>query len=117
MATLDMKGSYPLTDEKIDDVVTRTSAGNYALGHKDDDTFIVQYIGRSDSDVNKRLHKWVGGKYNRFKYSYSSSPKAAFERECRNYHDFGENEKLDNSSHPDRPDGSGWECPVCDIFD
>jgi len=24
---------------------------------------------------------------------------------------------LDNDIHPDRPDNSNWECPVCDIFD
>lgn len=26
-------------------------------------------------------------------------------------------EKLDNDIYPDRPNISGWECPVIDIFD
>jgi hypothetical protein len=118
MASLGMKGPYQLTSKKIDDEVTQTSPGNYALGYtKDDGTFIVEYVGRSDSDVNDRLHDWVDSKYKKFKYSYASSPKAAFEKECKNYHDFGESEKLDNKSHPDRPSGSGWKCPECDVFD
>lgn len=118
MASLEMNGPYQLTSNKVDEEVTRTSPGNYALGYtKDDGTFIVQYVGRSDSDVNDRLYDWEDTKYKKFKYSYASTAKAAFEKECKNYHDFGESEKLDNESHPDRPNGSDWKCPVCNIFD
>ncbi len=60
MRSLEMNGSYPLSDEAIDEVVTQTSAGNYALGYMDGDTFDVFYVGRSDSDVRQRLHEWVG---------------------------------------------------------
>lgn len=118
MASLDMKGPYELTRAKITEVVTRTSPGNYALGYVNDkNTFIVQYVGRSDSDVAARLKNHVGKKYKRFKFSYATSPKAAFEKECINYHDFGESDLLDNSVHPDRPAGASWKCPCCDIFD
>jgi len=120
MASLNMEGPYRLTKEKIDEVVTRKSPGNYGLGYVRDDTFYVCYVGRSDDDVNERLKQWVGEKPNRythFKFSYATSPKAAFEKECRNYHDFGESDKLDNEYHPQRPEGTNWECPVCDIFD
>jgi len=120
MASLDMKGPYKLTTEKIDEVVTRTSPGNYALGYVRDNTFYVCYVGRSDTDINERLKQWVGKKPNRythFKFSYATSPKAAFEKECRNYHDFGGVDKLDNEYHPQRPDGTNWKCPVCDIYD
>jgi hypothetical protein len=55
-----MNGSYPLSDEAIDEVMAQTSAGNYALGYMDGDTFSVFYVGRSDSDVRQRLHEWVG---------------------------------------------------------
>jgi hypothetical protein len=117
MATLEMKGSYELTTAKINAEVTRTSPGNYALGYRSEDTFIVEYVGRSDTDVAARLKQHVGEKYARFKYSYATSAKAAFEKECRNYHDFGGKDKLDNSIHPDRPANSGWKCPCCKIFD
>lgn len=55
MASLNMQGPYRLTIEKIDEVVTRTSTGNYALGDVKDNTFYVYYVGRSDDDVNERL--------------------------------------------------------------
>lgn len=118
MASLNMQGSYPLTRDKIDEVITKTSAGNYALGYENEEkTFIVQYVGRADADVASRLKQHVGEKYKRFKYSYATSPKAAFEKECHNYHDFGESKSLDNKIHPDRPANSNWKCPRCNIFD
>ena len=55
-----MSGSYPLSDEAIDEVLTRKSPGNYALGYMDGETFNVFYVGRSDCDVRQRLHDWVG---------------------------------------------------------
>ena len=118
MATTGLKGPFSLTDEKIDSVVTRTSPGAYALGYvNSSDAFIVKYVGRSDDDINDRLHDWIG-EYSKFKFGYFTSPKAAFEKECRIWHDFGGPEDLlDNEIHPDRSDGSDWECPVCDIFD
>ncbi len=60
LRSLEMTGSYPLSDEAIDEVLTRTSPGNYALGYMDGGTFSVFYLGRSDSDVRRRLHEWVG---------------------------------------------------------
>jgi hypothetical protein len=60
MRSLEMSGSFPLSDEAIDDTLTRTSPGNYALGYLDGETFTVFYVGRSDSDLRRRLHEWVG---------------------------------------------------------
>jgi len=120
MAKLYMDGPYELTTESIDNTVTRTSPGNYALGRDTEKGLLVYYVGRSDDDVGGRLKGWVGekpGRYAYFKYSYATSPKAAFEKECQNYHDFGGKEKLDNASHPQRSEGTDWECPTCDIFD
>lgn len=116
MATLGMEGPYKFTSSEIDRVITRTSPGNYALGHSND-TFSVSYVGRSDNDVNQELKAKLSTKYKDFKYSYATSPKAAFEKECHNYHDFGGSAKLDNKIHPSRPAGTGWKCPVCTIFD
>ena len=118
MSRLGLKGPWELTGESVDEIITSISPGNYALGYANEkDKFIVRYVGRSDGDLNDRLHKWTGKpRYPEFKADYATSPEAAFEKECHNYHDFGEVAKLDNKSHPDRPNGSGWECPVCDIF-
>jgi len=117
-------GPYRLDNETINREVTRTSPGAYALGHveqrkKNEEmvkTFIVEYVGRSDDDINSRLKNWVGSKYSEFKFEYYGSPKAAFEKECNLYHDWGEKEILDNDRHPERPDGTDWKCPRCNIF-
>ncbi len=118
MASLGMEGSYNFTSTEIDRVVKRTSPGNYALGYIDDDgKFVVRYVGRSDSDINKELKARLTLNHKKFKYCYATSPKAAFEKECHNYHDFGGSKDLENEVHPSRPAGAGWKCPVCDIFD
>jgi hypothetical protein len=79
--SLEMSGPYPLSDEAIDEAVTRTSPGNYALGYMDGDTFNVFYVGRSDSDVRQRLHEWVGmpSQYE----NYASPAKAPWEMHRR----------------------------------
>ena len=139
---LRMNGSYPLTDRSIDQQILRVSPGNYALGYIEDDTFVVFYVGRSDSDLRAKLHTWVGapgefdrhaltGKapwalrmgrtlplgvprfapvshcsdagYTRFAFSYAPSSQAAFEKECRNYEDFGRQNGLDNRTAPVPP--------------
>ena len=68
LGPLEMSGSFPLDDAMIDEVVSRTSPGNYALGYMDGGTFVVFYVGRSDSDVRRRLHEWVGtpSRYERY---------------------------------------------------
>jgi hypothetical protein len=139
MGPLGMSGSYPLEDGAIDAAVGRRSAGNYALGYLEDGAFVVFYVGRSDCDVRRRLHDWVGApsrygrwassaraawgahrraafpvdapeldrvgasvdsSYTRFAFSYASSAEAAFEKECRNYDEFGGSAGLDNTSPP-----------------
>jgi hypothetical protein len=149
MGSLEMSGSYPLDEETIDEAVSRTSPGNYALGYLDGTTFMVFYVGRSDADVRRRLHEWVGApsryeryapstraawgfrqrgrfpqgapvlegvgmgvdsRYTRFAYSYAPSAEAAFEKECRNYHDFGGSDALDNEVHPMPTPGHSGEC-------
>jgi len=116
MASLYMSGPYNLNTEIIDAQVTKTSPGNYALGKENDEgKFLVEYVGRSDKDVNDRLKSWIGKtKRPLFKYSYATSAKEAFEKECENYHDFV---PPGNDVHPARPEESGWKCPRCNIFD
>jgi hypothetical protein len=48
--------------------------------------------------------------YTRFAYSYAPSAEAAFEKECRNYDDFGGSGALDNEAHPVRTPRSSSEC-------
>ena len=76
MRSLEMRGSYPLNEEAIDEQLNRISPGNYALGYLDGGDFTVFYVGRSDSDVRARLHEWVGVS-SRFE-RYASPAKASW---------------------------------------
>ena|SRR5262249_14853669 len=118
MASSGLHGPYDLTIENIDDVVRGKGPGAYALGNSSAQgaTFVIRCVGRSDDDLNARLKKWVGRKYPQFKYRLMDSSKAAFEKECQLFHDFGETATLDNEVHPARPKGSDWKCPRCNIF-
>ncbi len=113
MASPKLSEVISLTDLRINQQVTKTSAGVYVLDASSTGPFTSSYVGRSDTDLNKRLHDWVG-KYKYFKGTYCASPKQAFEAECNLYHDLT---PPDNVNHPARPSGSGWECPRCTIFD
>lgn len=97
-----MNGSYTLSKEEIDKVITKKSAGNYALGYSGKDSWIVKYVGRSDTDLNDRVKDWVGD-YKEFKFSYASSAQEAYEKELQNYNNFGRSDKLDNDIAPAKP--------------
>ena len=117
MPNLEMNGPYELTNEIIDSLVNDNKMGNYALGYVKNKTFYVVYVGRSDTNLNARLKDHVGEKekYKCFKFSYATSIKSAYEKECQNWHDFGDEEgQLDNKIHPDKPADSTFACPVCE---
>lgn len=118
MASTGLDGPYKLDAATITKQVSKTSAGAYALGRLENQTFYVDYVGRSDTDIVKRLNDHArDAKYPQFKFSYFSSAKAAFEKECALFHDFGGTKTLDNDVHPARPANSGWSCPACTVFD
>jgi hypothetical protein len=113
MAENGLQGPFALTDSVIDQEVSTTRPGAYVLEDSPDlVNFRVTYVGRSDTDVNNQLHVHVGS-YKRFHYQYCSTAQAAFERECKLYHDF---EPRDNPIHPQRPSGMQWKCPRCSLF-
>lgn len=125
MGSLNMDGPYDFNINSIDLNVTKVSGGNYALGIVDENTgnFHVTYVGRSDADVKGRLKKQLNEVKNTnlryetknisFKYSYASSPKEAFEKECYNFHNFVRSNKLTHNVHPEKPNDESWNCPVC----
>ena len=46
--------------------------------------------------------------------SNASNVKEAYDKECRNYHDFGGDEGLlNNVKHPDKPAEQDYKCPIC----
>jgi len=112
MPSLDMKGPYPFNEKSVDANVCKDTIGNYALGFVNEKgIFIVRYVGRSDTDLNRRIKDHLGEPYKSFKFSYAGDEEDAFTKECENYHDFN---CRDNEIHPDKPDGRPrLKCPRC----
>ncbi len=130
MANLDMDGPFDLNRSAVMATVTEPLPGTFAIGHKDKNgRFQVQFVGRDDHNLAAALLQAVGrgvGKpglvgrmfgsklvANAFKFSYANSVQAAYEKQCRSFHTFGETRSLENESHPAPPPGSGLTCPVC----
>lgn len=110
--TESFEGPLALTEENISALQAKTE--NYRLGKSlnTQGGLIVDYVGRSDTDITERLTFWLnsGRGYTYFRYKYATSPRAAFYQECQDYHKFA---PPDNAIHPDRPAWTNWECPVC----
>lgn len=50
-----LEGPYAFNLENIINEISEESLGNYILGFEiEDDKFFVEYVGRSDSDVNDK---------------------------------------------------------------
>lgn len=113
MPSTGLHGPHGLTTATIDTVVKGVGPGAYALGRNTSTGFYVDYVGRSDTDLNDRLKDWVTSKYTDFMYGFLPSAKDAFLKECQLYHDFGGGtQNLDNDVHPARPQGTNLTCPV-----
>jgi hypothetical protein len=98
----------------IDAVVTTKSPGVYALGYMSGNTFMIQRVGRSDTDLNARLKSdEYRGKYQTFKACYYPTADAAFHAECELFHAYGGN---NNPNHPARPFGKNHKCNHCRLF-
>jgi hypothetical protein len=115
-----MKGPFLLKTEIIDKEIRIDTIGVYLLGViNNDGTIKPKYVGRSDNNLNKRLHDHEKENYPHFMYHYAGSIKDAFEMECRLYHLYGgDADHIDNKIHPDRP--KEWPylpCTGCKIFD
>lgn len=119
MASLNMRGPYELRDGVINEVVPAGIIGNYAYGKEKEDGFYVYYVGRSDTNLQAEIksRKNSDSKFEKcthFKFSIANSVEEAYEKECKNYHDFnGPLGKLLNDIHPDSPTGKNMSCKFC----
>ena len=107
----------PLNASEINAVSDEIVYGNYQFGVIKDEEFVPKYIGRSDSGLKKEIrqqwtNKVVNGnkRYTHFRYKEAVSVKAAYEQECKDFHNY---DGLDNIYHPDVPDGTDYKCPIC----
>ena len=83
--------------------------GCYVLDRSTTGGFEVHYTGRADYDLASRLNDYVGKRYLYFKFLSLSNRKAAFEMECKVYHNL---KPVDNLIHPDAPDGTNYTCQM-----
>jgi len=107
------------TMENVTNIVSKDiKFGNYAFGYIDKNgVFIVLYVGRSESglarEMVQEMNTYRANRCTHFKYSAAENATQAYEKECQNYHDFGEKELLNNREHPDKPKDNGhYKCPV-----
>jgi hypothetical protein len=108
MAVPAMFGDYAVTKQGIDSAVVANSAGVYLLGTVTGNTFNVQRTGRSDDDLNGRLHDYEG-LYDYFKYAYCANAEQAFYAECEIWHAYADKK---TQIHPARPAGKKYAGPV-----
>lgn len=110
-SSLGMNGSYSFDSNTVKSTVSEDKIGNYALGYVKENTFHIEYVGRSDTDLQGELIiRIVTHPHPSFKFSYAASSNEAYRKECQNYHDFSPHE---NEIHPASPAGMNLQCHVC----
>ena len=114
MIELTMEEIYPLNNAIIDRLIPPNTLGNYVLGYRYGENEIqIKYVGRSDTDLNRRLKEHLSDPYDAFMFNVQNTPEEAYIEECWNWHGCDGEEWLDNKIHPDRPEGCTESCPVC----
>jgi hypothetical protein len=104
-------GPHPLTEAGVKAAVAFKSPGAYALGKMGaDGVFYIDYVGRSDEDVFKRLLDHTPEYYPQFFFGYYSDAQAAHAKECWLFHTF---KPPKNINHPAKPKNSRLSCPEC----
>ena len=99
-----LSGPYPLS--KVRDYVDPDYMGVYVLSRDGKER---TYVGRSDSDLSRRLVQSAdAGDYSYFWFDYASSERNCYLKECELYHKY---DPPDNTVHPAVPYGANWRCP------
>ena len=114
-----MEGPFQLSRSVIDAVVSDPRPAVFLLRRIATTTEYAHYrgrVGRTQRGENLRaaLTGWLGSDYRVFWFEHADSDRAAFECECRMWHELdGQAGEFDNDCHP-CPDGvSGGHCPLC----
>ena len=103
-----------LTETNVKKQVPKNATGVYFLASKENNRFIIRYIGRSDLRLRERLLQHTRNKkYEYFSFQVTKTILEAYRIECREYHnavDF-----LDNKIHPRKPKNLDYRCPYCNL--
>lgn len=96
----------------IDACVPRACVGVYSLYDHKDDQLAITYVGRSDTDLARRLHQHArAGAADRFTFQVTRSRRSAFYLEARDWHRY---HGLLNRIHPRAPKRLPYTCPYCE---
>jgi hypothetical protein len=123
MPTLKLNPKHFLICDENLETLPEFEYGNFALGFVNEQHhFVPAFVGRTNSNIredikatcNQKLEE--GKKYTHYKYKRAPDELYAYEKECRNFHDYtfrkdGTTKQLDNMMHPSKPNGGG-SCPV-----
>ena len=113
-----MDGPFQLADSVIDTVIREPGSAVFLLRRIEETLEHAYYrplVGRTEGDdLAQTLKGWVDSDYRVFWFEYAASDDAAFEEECRMWHELdGPDGKLDNEAHPNASGSLTARCPVC----
>lgn len=95
-------------------VVPHGVVGVYQLARYENGQLIIGYVGRSDSDLQKRLagHNLMYA-FDYFWFHKVRNPHSAFLAEAGMWHALKDELALVNKAHPAVPGGKAVGCPYC----
>ncbi|MGB1585628.1 MAG: hypothetical protein ACPHID_01100 [Thermoplasmatota archaeon] len=109
-----MSNVMPLTADAVREFVNNRSVGFYRLGRVIDGQFYIDYFGRSDTNLQRRLLEHVkSGAYSTFEFLETNSIGDAYHMECSEWHLNGQ--RTMNKIHPALAEGLPYACPWCDL--
>ncbi len=104
-----LEGPIKLDHPTINRVITEPRPGVYILVSEHSATGEFEYVGRADQAVNERILEWMNS-FGWVFWAYAASTEDAYLKECQLYHHVNPSA---NARHPESPEGSGLNCPVC----
>jgi hypothetical protein len=108
-------GPFPLTQYSVEEHTREDWPAAYQLFRSRWGP--VRYVGRSDTDIRRRLLEHVReGEYSYFYVEHKRDPVEAFFRECGWWH-YHRSTIENDEVHPARPRGYRDACPKCSYFD
>jgi hypothetical protein len=100
--------AHRLSPDVVRSLVPLGRPGTYRLIRDE----AVVYLGRSDTDLRRRLLEHaIGRRGDYFTWQMHSSAPSAWTDECSQWHDLPR--LAENLVHPARPDSSNDRCPFC----
>jgi hypothetical protein len=107
-----LRGPFPFSKSSIEHEISNIVPGAFALGTIAENSFRVDYVGRSDTDLALQLLLLLNhsDRYRKF-FHRDLTALEAYGKECQIFHEF---QPPDNQAiHPKIIPGSSWSCPVC----